>query len=214
MLGMRPSPLRHPLAVLRQLIGISQKEMADHVDRTPATIQAIELKKLNLSEDLAAKIEEETGVSAAWLLAGDVTRPIQNRLGARYLKNDYDMTRAREVETTRARRREKHGNVSSFGLLNGERLACVFAAAMQAKPSKFQVAMFLAHKWLEEMQQKFGEPTGEYLKYRSRAKVSRVSPNGSSDRIRFPSVYFRTGFLELRPFGARDARKEVADHCR
>ena len=56
---MRRSPLRHPLAILRTTIGLTQKEMADLVDRTPSTIQSVELGKLPLSEDLAMLIAEE-----------------------------------------------------------------------------------------------------------------------------------------------------------
>ena len=75
------------------------------------------------------------------------------------------------------------------GILNGERLACVFAAAMRAKPSKFQVAMFLAHKWLEEMEQKFGKPGDDYLEYRSRVTVSTEDPEGFTRQI-YASVCF------------------------
>ena len=74
------------------------------------------------------------------------------------------------------------------GILNGERLACVFAAAMRAKPSKFQVAMFLAHKWLEEMEQKFGKPGDDYLEYRSRVTVSTEDPEGFTRQIHPPFV--------------------------
>jgi transcriptional regulator with XRE-family HTH domain len=72
---MRPSPLRHPLAVLRQIIGISQKELANLVGKSAATVQAIELGKLALSEELARKISLETGISMKWLLDGDPSGP-------------------------------------------------------------------------------------------------------------------------------------------
>ena len=45
---MRPSPLRHPLAVLRQIIGLTQKDFAKLVGKSTTTIQAIELGKLQL----------------------------------------------------------------------------------------------------------------------------------------------------------------------
>ena len=72
---MRRSPLRHPLAILRTTIGLTQKEMADLVDRTPSTIQSVELGKLPLSEDLAMLIAEATGVDPGWLLEDDPTTP-------------------------------------------------------------------------------------------------------------------------------------------
>jgi transcriptional regulator with XRE-family HTH domain len=67
-LAMRPSPLRHPLAILRTTIGLTQKEMAGLVHRAARTIQAVELGKLPLSEDLAMLIAQATGVDAGWLL--------------------------------------------------------------------------------------------------------------------------------------------------
>jgi transcriptional regulator with XRE-family HTH domain len=72
---MRRSPLRHPLAILRTTIGLTQKEMADLVDRTPSTIQSVELGKLPLSEDLAMLIAEATGVDPGWLLENNPAAP-------------------------------------------------------------------------------------------------------------------------------------------
>ena len=72
---MRPSPLRHPLAILRTTIGLTQKEMAGLVNRAARTIQAVELGKLSLSEDLAMLIAQATGVDAGWLLEKDPAVP-------------------------------------------------------------------------------------------------------------------------------------------
>jgi DNA-binding XRE family transcriptional regulator len=72
---MKPSPLKHPLAVLRKIIGLGQKELAALVGCSTETIQAIELKKLKLSEELSGKIAEQTGVSAEWLWHADVNVP-------------------------------------------------------------------------------------------------------------------------------------------
>lgn len=65
---MRRSPLRHPLAVLRTLLGLSQKEFGGLVKRSPRTIQSIELGRHSLSVDLALCIAVETGISVEWLL--------------------------------------------------------------------------------------------------------------------------------------------------
>lgn len=75
--SMRPSPLRHPLAVLRTTIGLTQKELADLVGRAARTIQSIELGHLPLSEELALRIAKETGVDESWLLQGDTSIPPQ-----------------------------------------------------------------------------------------------------------------------------------------
>jgi transcriptional regulator with XRE-family HTH domain len=72
---MRPSPLRHPVAVLRGILKIGQAEFGKICGCSARTIQAVELKKLALSESLATRISTATGVSVAWLLDGDPSAP-------------------------------------------------------------------------------------------------------------------------------------------
>lgn len=104
---MRVSPLLHPLAVLRTTIGITQKQMGDFVNRAARTIQSIELGKMPLTDELALRIAEATGVDEAWLAEGNPTIPprkgltlIQAGKGAgEYTKADYEFYRA-YVETS------------------------------------------------------------------------------------------------------------------
>ena len=51
--SMRLSKQSHTLAVLRILVGLTQKEMAAVLHCSAPTIQAVELNKLKLSEKLA-----------------------------------------------------------------------------------------------------------------------------------------------------------------
>src|SRR3954447_19679671 len=74
---MRPSPMRHTLAILRTTIGLTQKELAVLTGRAARTVQAIELGQLPLSEELALRIAKETGVDEGWLLEGDTSVPPQ-----------------------------------------------------------------------------------------------------------------------------------------
>src|SRR5688572_11713846 len=74
-LPMRPSPLRHTLAVLRQILGLGQKEMAALIGCSRPTIQAIELGKLKLSDKLGDRIREQTHISLLWLMKNDVHEP-------------------------------------------------------------------------------------------------------------------------------------------
>lgn len=83
---MRTSPQRHTLAVLRTVIGITQKEMAGILECSTPTVQAIELGKLKLSMDLAQRVNFQTGVSTEWLLADDVTQPPASTQGKPYTK--------------------------------------------------------------------------------------------------------------------------------
>ncbi len=73
---MRPSPLRHNLARLRLFLELSQKEMAELVGCSTATIQSVELRRLPLSEELARKISAETGILLEWLLLNDLQMPL------------------------------------------------------------------------------------------------------------------------------------------
>ncbi len=103
---MQRSPLLHPLAILRKIVGLTQKEMGDLVNRAARTIQSIELNKLPLTEELALRIAEATGVDEAWLFAGDPSVPPQKgvtlfntgRGDGEYTKADYEFYRA-YVET-------------------------------------------------------------------------------------------------------------------
>jgi transcriptional regulator with XRE-family HTH domain len=103
---MRVSPLLHPLAVLRTTIGLTQKQMGDFVNRAARTIQSIELRKMPLTDELALRIAEATGVDEAWLAEGNPNIPprkgltlIQAGKGeGEYTKADYEYYRA-YVET-------------------------------------------------------------------------------------------------------------------
>jgi transcriptional regulator with XRE-family HTH domain len=90
---MRPSACKQPLAVLRKIIGYRQKEMADLIGCSVATIQSIELgpKRMALSERLAERIEMETGVSIEWLLSGDPLEPIEDVQGRVYSRKTFEL---------------------------------------------------------------------------------------------------------------------------
>lgn len=99
---MQRSPLLHPLAVLRTTAGLTQKQLGDFVNRAARTIQSIELLKLPLTEELALRIAEATGVDEAWLFEGNPNIPprkgltlIQAGRGeGDYTKADYEFYRA------------------------------------------------------------------------------------------------------------------------
>ena len=72
---MRVSPQSHTLAVLRILVGLTQKEMAAVLHCSTPTIQAIELGRLKMSEKLAGLASLKTGINLTWLLDNDVAKP-------------------------------------------------------------------------------------------------------------------------------------------
>jgi DNA-binding XRE family transcriptional regulator len=68
-----PSKLRHNLArARRDVLKVTQAQLAKWVGCSPVTIQSIEAGRLALSDFLAARIEQITGVSAEWLLKNDL----------------------------------------------------------------------------------------------------------------------------------------------
>jgi len=93
-LGMRISAQRHTLAVLRTMIGKTQKEMAAMLECSTPTIQAVELGRLNLSEKLAILISQRTGINLTWLLTNDVAQPPIDGEEAAYTKATFEKFRA------------------------------------------------------------------------------------------------------------------------
>ena len=175
---MRRSPLRHPIAVLRQVLGLGQKEFAELVGRSTPTIQAIELGKLKLSETLAAKIEEQTGVNSYWLLDGDVNRPIENGSGATYGKDDYELAQARLSPLPKGNDKGASATPFTLGQFYADKFAGILAAAHRLKPSMINVAQFRLWECLEELEEKFGGPPDDYLEYRSGVKIVITDPEG------------------------------------
>lgn len=87
---MRVSSQSHTLAVLRILVGLTQKEMATVLHCSTPTIQAIELGRLKLSEKLAGLASLKTGIKLAWLLNNDVTQPPIDIKGKDYTKETFE----------------------------------------------------------------------------------------------------------------------------
>lgn len=91
---MRLSPQRHTLAVLRVLIGLTQKELANLLKRSVVTIQKIELGKLPLGADLADEIAGQCDVDLQWLLENDVSKPPLDVWRQPYTKSTFEKRQA------------------------------------------------------------------------------------------------------------------------
>jgi transcriptional regulator with XRE-family HTH domain len=77
------------------MLGLGQKEMAELAGCSKATVQSVELGKLKLSDDLAARIAAATGISLGWLLKGNLKAPPTDRFDAPYSKAVFEDYRAR-----------------------------------------------------------------------------------------------------------------------
>ena len=75
---MRPSLRRHVLVLLREELGLNQKDFADYVGCSESVLQAVERgpDRLKLSDALAEKIFVATGIDPEWLLANDFSKPM------------------------------------------------------------------------------------------------------------------------------------------
>ena len=91
---MRISPQRHTLAVLRTLIGLTQKEMAELLECSVPTVQAIELGKLKLSMKLAGNLFSQTSINLDWLMHDDVTKPPTTFDDQPYTREKFEQTQA------------------------------------------------------------------------------------------------------------------------
>ena len=148
---MKPSHLRHPVAVLRQILALGQKEFAELVGCSTIAIQKIENLGLRLSERLAGRIAEETGCSLAWLLAGDAAAVPTSARREVFTLAVYDRHRARKVSTGKvpvARVAVDFANVA--GQLHG-----VLRSANRA--GKYDLAAYRMRKFMDDLAVEFGE---------------------------------------------------------
>jgi transcriptional regulator with XRE-family HTH domain len=102
LLTMPTSSKQSCLAVLRDIAGLTQRELAEIVGCAGITIQSVELGKLALSRRLAERISLHTGVDVGWLLAGDYKAPpvCLRDPGRLFTKKVYETQRA-DIEGSR-----------------------------------------------------------------------------------------------------------------
>ena len=150
---MRPSPCRHPIAILRREIGMLQKELASLVNRSPRTIQSIELLKAPLTLPLAEEIAIQTGVHVEWLMKGDISISPYDQMGEHYTKVTYQLTRA-NIE---------FGNVENLHIGSlARRFSQLLEDAVRAPDSEFRLEAI--HKALKNLEDDtpFDTEMGEY----------------------------------------------------
>ena len=151
LLCMRPSPLRHTLAILRTTIGLTQKELAEIGECSTATIQAIELGKLKLSDRLGEVIAVQTGINLRWLLDNDVTKPILHRSGKPYEEGDRVEWQPPE---TPADLYDTSLLLQEFLLLHFSRIVATALSAQ--KKGKQLLFDFKMHKAISVLEKQFG----------------------------------------------------------
>ena len=66
---------RHVVAWVRETLGLKQSELASLIGISTNTLQSIELGRLPLSERIAYRLNEQTGIRAKWLLDNELGAP-------------------------------------------------------------------------------------------------------------------------------------------
>jgi transcriptional regulator with XRE-family HTH domain len=154
---MRPSPERHNLARLRVFLKLRQKEMAELAGCSTHTIQSVELGRLALSELLARKISNATGISAGCLLRNDLKAPLISDHFEPFTVEDYNQRRAeRELGLIH----EKRLTALRRGILAPpiELLTIVFYAWMRAifATNDGNIALWQTGDFLAKLAEKYG----------------------------------------------------------
>jgi transcriptional regulator with XRE-family HTH domain len=167
---MRPSLQKTTVAALRAEIGLSVEAFAKLIGKSVPTIRSLESGRLKLGEETALKISDQTGISARWLLEGDLTKPMvtsESFWGEDGEPEPYDRdafafvrafpqpdSRAGYLRGQRTRKREAYSaQLCSewFGIMKAAR-----------KDGKAEIAEYLLGEFMKEMKERFGyDPAGK-----------------------------------------------------
>ena len=92
-----PKHADHPLRLLRSILGISQRELAETINTPFDTIQSTELGRLQLSQAILRKIEREIGASWGgneWISHSKIAEQVYSRVPKQFSRNHYFVHRA------------------------------------------------------------------------------------------------------------------------
>jgi transcriptional regulator with XRE-family HTH domain len=156
---MKPSPLRHPVAVLRHIIGepgkpMYQKEFAEMAGCSRVYIQKVEQTPEHggqkLGQPLAKRIAHETGISIKWLLNADPSASAIDESRNKYTRENFLRHRARKM---RAGPYDESGNAVSSLCGYG-----VIRATLKAAKRKgdAEIAGYKIDRALRQIAEEFG----------------------------------------------------------
>jgi transcriptional regulator with XRE-family HTH domain len=147
---MRTSSRRTTAAVLRQILGIKDFEMAEILGRSKYTIHDIESGRLKLSHSLATKMFHETGISLDWLLNDDPNAPPISGRGEPYSKEIFE-----KAQTEKIYHDQPHPifrNIHALG--SCARLIAILESASAHK--NYYMALYKVRTALDSLQGEFG----------------------------------------------------------
>jgi transcriptional regulator with XRE-family HTH domain len=156
---MKPSSRRHPVAILREICGLYQKEFADLIGCSRIYLQKIEQTRQHggqrLSEKLAQRIFHETGASLTWLLDGDPFAPPLSGRGEPYTRQTFELAQAEKIYYDRV----PDWQFSSDFLDFVGRLRAILARANLQKT--YYMVAYQVRKFIDSLGGKYGEDKTE-----------------------------------------------------
>lgn len=160
---MRVSPRSHTLAVLRILVGLTQKEMAAALECSAPTIQAIELGKLKMSDRLAELCSLKTGISLNWLLKNDVNQPPVDIMGRKYTKSTFE-----DYQAHAGFQQDQFGGALSTVFCRSTNIGRLEALILRAyTDDKMPLCAYKLAQAFEKLEQEFGVTVQDHITVRS-----------------------------------------------
>src|SRR5215475_10671424 len=147
---MRPSNRKTTAAVLRQILGKTDWEMADILKRSVHTVRSIESGRLKLSQEHAKRLWHETLISPSWLMANDPNAPAVAESGEPYTREIYERAQAQKIPHDQPH--PIFRNTDKLGFC--ARLIAILENASTRKD--YYMALYKAHTALDSLQREFG----------------------------------------------------------
>jgi hypothetical protein len=131
-------------------------QMAVLLKCSPHTIQSLESRRRDLSEDMATRYFLQTGIDPQWLLNGDPKAPPITHLGTPYTKDIYDRTQARQGSLEKIDR-------ASLMFEAAEITARFVAILLSAKKQRrWRMARYKARTAILKLMEEFGQDPEVY----------------------------------------------------
>ena len=163
---MRTSSRRTTAAVLRQILGIKDFEMAEILGRSKYTIHNIESGRLKLSHSLATKMFHETGISLDWLLNEDPNAPPISGRGEPYTREIFEKAQAEKIYHDQPHPIFRNTNALGFCA----RLIAILESASAHK--NYHMALYKVHTALDSLQGEFGMNEKAFISTAARSHVN------------------------------------------
>lgn len=150
-----PYKTKTPAAVLRAIIGISDRAMAELLNCSRYLIHSIETGRARLTEENAIKLFDETGICPKWLLSGKPKDPVSAR-GEPYNREFYVRSQAEKMFYDQPQEYFKRTDELHF--------AATLIAVMEAahRDKNYFVAIYKIREALKALRDQFGQDESSY----------------------------------------------------